>query len=78
MKDKDKDFNEFCEGVLREMDQIRRQKNLTKTEVGRLAKRKVGYLVGLFNGKARPNLRTVYEIADVMGMDVEVNFVPRS
>lgn len=78
MINKDEEFNLFCEHLLNEMDDLRKLRGLTKTDVARNTGRKIGYLVGFFNGKATPTLRTIYEIANSLDCDVEVKLVPRS
>jgi transcriptional regulator with XRE-family HTH domain len=64
--------------IIRQIIELRLQKNLTQKQLAERIKDKQSNIARLENGNINPSIEKLIKIADGLNADIEVKFIPRA
>lgn len=56
------------------IEEIRKSKGVTKTHIAKKCNRTVSWYHGISTGRRKPNVESLQQIADALGVDVKIFF----
>jgi predicted transcriptional regulator len=64
--------------IIEQIIKLRRDLNLTQTELGKLLKVKQPVIARLESGEYNPSLSYLKKVADVLGAKLDIKFIPKA